>query len=116
MKLSEEQLERFDELTVEYARGLKNIFTFESTEKYLTLQLGFKYDAFLVSMIERYMQIPYEDIYKDKKLRKRFDSVALPIFRECVEEIKVEHEEKIKKAKDEEKERLAKTGHKRKRK
>ena len=96
MKINKKELEQFDAYVEELGRGLKNIILWESSDKYLRQQCEFKYDSFLVNYIERYMDIQYEDIKNDMKLKSRFDKILFPVLKDMREELKVEHEEKIK--------------------
>lgn len=48
------------------------------------------------------------------KLKSRFDKILFPVLKDMREELKVEHEQKVKKARDEAKEKEMKKGHKRK--
>ena len=96
MKMNKKELEQFDAYVEELGRGLKNIILWESSDKYLRQQCEFKYDSFLVNYIERYMDIQYEDIKNDMKLKSRFDKILFPVLKDMREELKVEHEERIK--------------------
>lgn len=116
MKMNKKEQEQFDSYVEELGRGLKNTILWESTDKYLRLQCEYKYDSFLVNYIERYMGIQYEDIKNDMKLKSRFDKILFPVLKDMREELKVEHEQKVKKARDEAKEKEMKKGYKRKRK
>lgn len=115
MKMNKKELEQFDTYVEELGRGLKNIILWESSDKYLRQQCEFKYDSFLVNYIERYMDIQYEDIKNDMKLKSRFDKILFPVLKDMREELKVEHEEKIKEERRRAREE-SKKGHKRKKK
>ena len=116
MKMNKKEQEQFDSYVEELGRGLKNTILWESSDKYLRQQCEYKYDSFLVNYIERYMGIQYEDIKNDMKLKSRFDKILFPVLKDMREELKVEHEQKVKKARDEAKEKEMKKGYKRKRK
>lgn len=62
------------------------------------------------------MDIQYEDIKNDMKLKSRFDKILFPVLKDMREELKVEHEEKIKEERKRAREKEMKKGHKRKRK
>lgn len=96
MKMNKKELQQFDSYVEELGRGLKNTILWESSDKYLRQQCEYKYDSFLVNYIERYMGIQYEDIKNDMKLKSRFDKILFPVLKDMREELKVEHEEKIK--------------------
>lgn len=116
MKMNKKELQQFDTYIEELGRGLKNIILWESSDKYLRLQCEYKYDSFLVNYIERYMGIQYEDIKNDMKLKSRFDKILFPVLKDMREELKVEHEEKIKEERKRAREEEMKKGHKRKKK
>ena len=116
MKMNKKELEQFDTYVEELGRGLKNIILWESSDKYLRQQCEFKYDSFLVNYIERYMDIQYEDIKNDMKLKSRFDKILFPVLKDMREELKVEHEEKIKEERKRAKEESDKGKKKRKKK
>ena len=115
MKMNREQLKQFDSYVEELGRGLKNTILWESSDKYLRQQCEYKYDSFLVNYIERYMNIEYDSIKDNMKLKSRFDKILFPILRDMREELKVEHEERIKEERRKAKEESDKKGHKRKR-
>ena len=116
MKMNREQLKQFDSYVEELGRGLKNTILWESSDKYLRQQCEYKYDSFLVNYIERYMNIEYDSIKDNMKLKSRFDKILFPILRDMREELKVEHEERIKEERKRAKEEEMKKGHKRKKK
>lgn len=116
MNLNKKQKEEFDNYVVELGKSLKNTILWESTDKYLQLQVKYKYDSFLVNYIERYMNIPYEDICEDNNLKIRFEKKLIPILKEMREELKIEHDEKIREERKRVKEELDKKGHRRKKK
>ena len=62
------------------------------------------------------MDIQYEDIKNDMKLKSRFDKILFPVLKDMREELKVEHEEKIKEERKRAREEEMKKGHKRKKK
>lgn len=96
MKMNKKELQQFDAYVEELGRGLKNTILWESTDKYLRLQCEYKYDSFLVNYIERYMGIQYEDVKDDMRLKSRFDKILFPVLKDMREELKIEHEERIK--------------------
>lgn len=116
MKMNKGQLKQFDTYVEELGRALKYTILWESSDKYLRQQCEFKYDSFLINYIERYMDIEYDSIKNDMRLKSRFDKILFPVLKDMREELKVEHEQKVKKARDEAKEKEMKKGHKRKRK
>lgn len=116
MKMNKKELEQFENYVEELGRELKYTILWESSDKYLRQQCEFKYDSFLVNYIERYMDIQYEDIKNDMKLKSRFDKILFPVLKDMREELKVEHEEKIKEERKRAREKEMKKGHKRKKK
>lgn len=116
MKMNKKELQQFDNYVEELGRGLKNTILWESSDKYLRQQCEYKYDSFLVNYIERYMGIQYEDIKNDMKLKSRFDKILFPVLKDMREELKVEHEEKIKEERKRAKEESDKGKKKRKKK
>lgn len=116
MKMNKGQLKQFDTYVEELGRALKYTILWESTDKYLRLQCEYKYDSFLVNYIERYMGIQYEDIKNDMKLKSRFDKILFPVLKDMREELKVEHEERVKEERKRAREEEMKKGHKRKKK
>jgi len=114
MKMNKEKLQQFDTYVEELGRELKHTILWESTDKYLREQCEFKYDSFLVNYIERYMNIEYDLIKDDMRLKLRFDKILFPVLKDMREELIVEHEERVKKARDEAKEKEMKKEHKRK--
>ena len=116
MKMNREQLKQFDSYVEELGRGLKNTILWESSDKYLRQQCEYKYDSFLVNYIERYMNIEYDSIKDNMKLKSRFDKILFPILKDMREELKLEHEERIKEERKRAKEEEMKKGHKRKKK
>lgn len=116
MKMNKKELQQFDSYVEELGRGLKNTILWESSDKYLRQQCEYKYDSFLVNYIERYMGIQYEDIKNDMKLKSRFDKILFPVLKDMREELKVEHEEKIKEERKRAKEESDKGKKKRKKK
>ena len=116
MKLNKKQLKQFDTYVEELGRELKHTILWESSDKYLRQQCEFKYDSFLINYIERYMGIEYDLIKNDMKLKSRFDKILFPVLKDMREELKVEHEERIKEEKRKAKEEYDKGKTKRKRK
>ena len=114
MKMNKKELQQFDSYVEELGRGLKNTILWESSDKYLRQQCEYKYDSFLVNYIERYMGIQYEDIKNDMKLKSRFDKILFPVLKDMREELKVEHEQKVKEERKRAREKEMKKGHKRK--
>ena len=114
MKLNKKQLKQFDTYVEELGRELKHTILWESSDKYLRQQCEFKYDSFLINYIERYMGIKYDSIKNDMKLKSRFDKTLFSVLKDMREELKVEHEKRIKRERDEAKEKEMKKGHKRK--
>ena len=114
MKLNKKQLKQFDTYVEELGKELKHTILWESSDKYLRQQCEFKYDSFLINYIERYMGIEYDLIKNDMKLKSRFDKILFPVLKDMREELKVEHEERIKEEKRKAKEEYDKKGHKRK--
>ena len=114
MKLNKKQLKQFDTYVEELGRELKHTILWESSDKYLRQQCEFKYDSFLINYIERYMGIEYDSIKNDMKLKSRFDKILFPVLKDMREELKVEHEQKVKEEKRKAKEEYDKKGHKRK--
>ena len=114
MKLNKKQLKQFDTYVEELGRELKHTILWESSDKYLRQQCEFKYDSFLINYIERYMGIEYDSIKNDMKLKSRFDKILFSVLKDMREELKVEHEERIKEEKRKAKEEYDKKGHKRK--
>ena len=96
MKLNKKQLKQFDTYVEELGRELKYTVLWESSDKYLRQQCEFKYDSFLINYIERYMNIEYDSIKNDMKLKSRFDKILFSVLKDMREELKVEHEKRIK--------------------
>ena len=116
MKLNKKQLKQFDTYVEELGRELKHTILWESSDKYLRQQCEFKYDSFLINYIERYMNIEYDLIKNDMKLKSRFDKILFPVLKDMREELKVEKAERIKEEKRRAKEESDKGKTKRKRK
>lgn len=118
MKMNKEQQKQFDGYATKFARDLKNIFTFESSERYLKQQSIFKYSAFCVEYLNRYNvfgdEVSDDELIEDKSLYRKYEKIVVPIFRQCVEELTVEREEKLKEERKRVKEMNDKKGHKRK--
>ena len=110
MKLNKKQKEEFEYYAKKYAKELKNIFTYESSDKYLKLQVEYKWSAFCVENLVRYNvlgDVEEDDLIKDENLKRKYEKIILPIFRQNVLELKIEKEEREKeerrKAKEENK-------------
>lgn len=116
MKLNKKQLKQFDTYVEELGKELKYTILWESSDKYLRQQCEFKYDSFLINYIERYMGIEYDLIKNDMKLKSRFDKILFPVLKDMREELKIEHEERIKEEKRKAREESDKGKTKRKRK
>jgi hypothetical protein len=120
MKMNKEQQEQFDGYATKFARDLKNIFTFESSERYLKQQSIFKYSAFCVEYLNRYNvfgdEVSDDKLIEDNSLYRKFERIVIPVFRECIEELKIEREEKIKEERKRAKEESDKGKKKRKKK
>lgn len=120
MKMNREQKEKFETMATKFARDLKNIFTFESSERYLKQQSIFKYSAFCVEYLNRYNvfgdEVSDDELIEDKSLYRKYEKIVVPIFRQCVEELTVEREEKIKEERKRAKEESDKGKKKRKKK
>lgn len=116
MKLNKKQLKQFDSYVEELGREFKHIILWESSDKYLRQQCEFKYDSFLINYIERYMNIEYDSIKNDMKLKSRFDKILFSVLKDMREELKIEHEERIKEEKRKAREESDKGKTKRKRK
>ena len=114
MKMNKKQLKQFDTYVEELGKELKYTILWESSDKYLRQQCDFKYDSFLINYIERYMNIEYDSIKNDMRLKSRFDKILFLVLKDMREELKVEHEERIKEEKRKVKEEYDKKGHKRK--
>ena len=109
MKMNKKQLKQFDTYVEELGKELKYTILWESSDKYLRQQCDFKYDSFLINYIERNMIDTY---IKDPE--SRFDKILFLVLKDMREELKVEHEERIKEEKRKVKEEYDKKGHKRK--
>lgn len=118
MKMNKKELQQFEEYAVKYARELKNIFTFESSERYLKQQCMWKWSAFCFEYLLRYNvfgdEVSDDELIEDKSLYRKYEKIVVPIFRHCVEELTVEREEKLKEERKRVKEMNDKKGHKRK--
>lgn len=120
MKMNKKELEQFENYAIKFARDLKNIFTFESSERYLKQQSIFKYSAFCIEYLSRYNvfgdEVSDDELIEDNSLYRRYEKIVIPVFRECVEELKIEREERIKEERKRARETEMKKGHKRKKK
>ena len=99
MKMNKKQKEEFQHYAEKYAKELKNIFTYESSEKYLKLQVEYKWSAFCVENLLRYNvlgDVEEDDLIKDESLKRKYEKLVLPIFRENVLELQNEKAEKEK--------------------
>ena len=67
-------------------------------------------------LLQHFQLLKYEDIKNDMKLKSRFDKILFPVLKDMREELKVEHEEKIKEERKRAREEEMKKGHKRKKK
>ena len=120
MKMSKKQQEQFESYAIKFARDLKNIFTFESSERYLKQQSIFKYSAFCVEYLLRYNvfgdEVSDDELIENKSLYRKYEKIVIPVFRECIQELGIEREEKIKEERKRAREEEMKKGHKRKKK
>ena len=99
MKLNKKQKEEFQYYAEKYAKELKNIFTYESSDKYLKLQVEYKWSAFCVENLLRYNvlgDIEEDDLIEDESLKRKYEKIVLPIFRQNVLELQNEKAEKEK--------------------
>ena len=100
MKMNKEQEVKFENYAIKFARELKNIFTFESSERYLKQQCMWKWSAFCIEYLLRYNvfwdEVSDDELIEDNSLYRKFERIVIPVFRECIEELKIEREEKIK--------------------
>ena len=117
MKLNKKQKEEFQHYAEKYAKELKNIFTYESSEKYLKLQVEYKWSAFCVENLLRYNvlgDVEEDDLIKDESLKRKYEKIVLPIFRQNVLELqneKAEREKEERKRAKEESEKKDKQPH-----
>ena len=117
MKINKKQQKQFDDYATKFARDLKNIFTFESSERYLKQQSMWKWSAFCVEYLKRYnlfADIEEDELIEDKSLYRKYEKIVIQVFRQCVEELTMEHEERIREEQRKAKEMNDKKGHKRK--
>ena len=117
MKMNKKQKEEFQNHAEKYARELKNIFTYESSDKYLRLQCEYKWSAFCVENLVRYNvlgDVEEDDLIKDESLKRKYEKIVLPIFKQNVLELQNEHEERIKEERKRRKEESEKGKTKRK--
>ena len=99
MKLNKKQKEEFQHYAEKYAKELKNIFTYESSEKYLKLQAEYKWSAFCIHNLIRYNvfgDVEEDDLIEDESLKRKYEKIVLPIFRQNVLELKNEKTEREK--------------------
>jgi hypothetical protein len=100
MKINKKQQEQFEEYAVKYARELKNIFTFESSERYLKQQCMWKWSAFCIEYLLRYNvfgdEVSEDELIKNQSLYRKYEKIVIPVFRECIQELGIEREERIK--------------------
>ena len=119
MKMNREQKEKFETMATKFARDLKNIFTFESSERYLKQQSMWKWSAFCVEYLARYNvfgDMEADELIENQSLYRRYEKIVIPVFRECIQELGIEREEKIKEERKRAREKEMKKGHKRKKK
>ena len=119
MKLNKKQKEEFQYYAEKYEKELKNIFKYESSEKYLKLQVEYKWSAFCVENLLRYNvfgDVEEDDLIKDESLKRKYEKIVLPIFRQNVLELQNEKAEREKEEKRKAKEEYDKGKTKRKRK
>nr|DAE62944.1 MAG TPA: hypothetical protein [Caudoviricetes sp.] len=118
MKMNKKQQEQFDDYATKFARDLKNIFTFESSERYLKQQSMWKWSAFCVEYLARYNvfgDMEADELIENQSLYRKYEKIVIPVFRECIQELGIEREERIKEERRKAKEESDKKGHKRKR-
>lgn len=118
MKMNKKQQEQFETYAIKFARDLKNIFTFESSERYLKQQSMWKWSAFCVECLARYNvfgDMEADELIENQSLYRRYEKIVIPVFRECIQELGMEREEKIKEERRRAREE-SKKGHKRKKK
>ena len=117
MKMNKKQKEEFQNHAEKYARELKNIFTYESSDKYLRLQCEYKWSAFCIHNLIRYNvfgDVEEDDLIKDESLKRKYEKIVLPIFRQNVLELqneKAEREKEERKRAKEESEKKDKQPH-----
>ena len=118
MKLNKKQKEEFQHYAEKYAKELKNIFTYESSEKYLKLQVEYKWSAFCVENLLRYNvfgdEVSEDELIENQSLYRKYEGIVLPIFRQNVLELQAEKIEKEKQERKRAREEEMKKGHKRK--
>lgn len=118
MKMNKKQQEQFETYAIKFVRDLKNIFTFESSERYLKQQSMWKWSAFCVECLARYNvfgDMEADELIENQSLYRRYEKIVIPVFRECIQELGMEREEKIKEERRRAREE-SKKGHKRKKK
>ena len=100
MKLNKKQKEEFQHYAEKYAKELKNIFTYESSEKYLRLQAEYKWSAFCVENLVRYNvfgdEVSEDELIENQSLYRKYEGIVLPIFRQNVLELQNEKAEREK--------------------
>lgn len=100
MKMNKEQEVKFENYAIKFARELKNIFTFESSERYLKQQCMWKWSAFCIEYLLRYNvfgdEVSDDVLIEDNSLYRKYEKIAIPVFRECIQELGIEREERIK--------------------
>lgn len=119
MKMNKKELQQFENYAIKFARDLKNIFTFESSERYLKQQSMWKWSAFCVECLARYNvfgDMEADELIENQSLYRRYEKIVIPVFRECIQELGMEREEKIKEERRRAREKEMKKGHKRKKK
>ena len=97
--MNKKQKEEFQHYAEKYAKELKNIFTYESSEKYLKLQAEYKWSAFCIHNLIRYNvfgDVEEDDLIEDESLKRKYEKIVLPIFRQNVLELQNEKTEREK--------------------
>ena len=110
MKMNKKELQQFENYAIKFARDLKNIFTFESSERYLKQQSMWKWSAFCVEYLARYNvfgDMEADKLIENQSLYRKYEKIVIP---------GIEREEKIKEERKRAREEEMKKGHKRKKK
>lgn len=119
MKMNKKELEQFENYAIKFARDLKNIFTFESSERYLKQQSMWKWSAFCIEYLTRYNvfgDIEADELIENQSLYRKYEKIVIPVFRQCIQELGIEREERVKEERKRAREKEMKKGHKRKKK
>ena len=90
MKMNKKEQEQFENYAIKFARDLKNIFTFESSERYLKQQSMWKWSAFCVECLARYNvfgDMEADELIENQSLYRRYEKIVIPVFRECIQEL-----------------------------